>query len=65
MSDITIKELVGFNSFMTNCDFLNGKFKNSSRLHITFKISDNLNNENIFKFRTGSSLTAATDKVVD
>lgn len=61
--NITLKDLVGLHSFLTTCEILDGKFANTSCLHLTFKIVDDFNVENIYKFRTESSLTVSPSKV--
>lgn len=60
-SAVTISNMVGFHSFLTNCKLFEGKFTNTSCLHLTFTISANNNYENTFKFRTEASPTVTPE----
>ncbi|GAV30125.1 hypothetical protein PMKS-003632 [Pichia membranifaciens] len=59
-STVNINKMVGLHAFLTNCNLFEGKFTNTSCLHLTFKISDNNGHENTFKFRTEVSPTAVS-----
>lgn len=59
-STVNINKMVGLHAFLTNCNLFEGKFTNTSSLHLTFKITDNNGHKNTFKFRTEVSPTAVS-----
>lgn len=63
LPNTSLKDLVGLHSFLTTCEIFDGKFANTSCLHLTFKIADDFNVENNYKFRTESSITVSPSKI--
>lgn len=59
-SAVTVNSMVGLHAFLTNCKLFEGKFTNTSCLHLTFKFADTNGCENTFKFRTEISPTVVS-----